>query len=59
MLLRSIVVAILSFCFFHMKLNIVLLRSVRNFVGILMDISFNLNYFWNNDHFYYVDPTNL
>ena len=41
-LLYSIVLAILSFLFFHIKLIIVLSRSWKNFAGILMGIALNL-----------------
>ena len=34
--------AILGFLLFHIKLSIVLLRSVKNFSGILMGIAVNL-----------------
>ena len=37
-----IVVAILGFLFFHIKLIIVLSRSVKKFDGILMGIALNL-----------------
>ena len=42
LLLYRIVLAILGFLFFHIKLIIVLSRSVKNFVGILMGIVLNL-----------------
>ena len=38
----QIILAILDFLFLHMKLNIVLSRSVKNCVGILMGIALNL-----------------
>ena len=41
-LLYRIVLDILSFLFFHIKLIIVLSSSVMNFVGILMGIALNL-----------------
>ena len=34
--------AILGFLLFHMKLSTVLLRSLKNFAGILMGIALNL-----------------
>ena len=37
------VLAILGFLFFHMKMSIVLSRSVKNCVGILMEIALNLS----------------
>ena len=42
LLLYRIVLAILGFLLFHMKLNTVLLRSVKNFAEILMGIALNL-----------------
>ena len=42
LLLYSIVLSILVFLFFHMKLSTVLSRSVKNLVGILMGITLNL-----------------
>ena len=42
LLLYRIVLAILGFLFFHIKLIIVLSSSVKNFVGILMGIALNL-----------------
>jgi hypothetical protein len=39
LLLYRIVLATQGFLVFHMKLNIVLLRSVKNCVGILMGIT--------------------
>ena len=42
LLLYRIILAILGFLFFHMKLTIVLSRSVKNCVGILMGIVLNL-----------------
>ena len=42
LLLYRIVLAILSFLLFHMKLSTVLSRSVKNFAGILMGIALNL-----------------
>ena len=41
-LLYGIVLAILGFLFFHMKLSIVLSRSVKNCFWILMGIALNL-----------------
>ena len=41
-LLYRTVLAILGFLFMHIKLSIVLLRSVKNFAGILIDIALNL-----------------
>ena len=41
-LLYRTVLSILGFLFFHMKLSIVLLRSVKNFAGIFMDNALNL-----------------
>ena len=41
-LLYSIVLAILGFLFFDIKLSIALSRSVKNCVGILMGIVLNL-----------------
>ena len=41
-LLYRIVLNILGFLFFHMKLSTILSRSVKNFPGILMDITLNL-----------------
>ena len=41
-LLHRIVLAILGFLFFHMKFIIVLSRSVKNCIGILMGIALNL-----------------
>ena len=43
-LLYRIVLAILRFLFFHMKLSTVLSRSVKNFARILMGVALNL---WN------------
>ena len=40
--LYRIVLALLVFLFFHMKLSIVLLRSVKNFAGILLGIELSL-----------------
>ena len=45
-LLYKIVLAILGFLFFHIKLIIVLSRSVKKFDGILMGIELNLS--WKN-----------
>ena len=42
LLLHRIVLAILGFLLFHMKLSTVLLRSVKNFAVILMLIALNL-----------------
>ena len=42
LLLYRIVLAILGLLLFHMKLSTVLLRSLRNFAGILMSIALNL-----------------
>jgi hypothetical protein len=42
LLFYSIVLAILGFLFFHMKLSIVLSGSIKNSVGILMGIVLNL-----------------
>jgi hypothetical protein len=44
-LLSRIVLVILGFLFFHMKLSFVLSESVKNCVGILMGIMLNLDYF--------------
>ena len=41
-LLYKIVLAILGFLFFHIKLIIILSRSVKKFHGILMGIALNL-----------------
>ena len=41
-LLYRIPLAVLGFLPFHMKLSIVLSRSVKNFAGILMGIALNL-----------------
>ena len=41
-LLYRIVLDILGFLFFNMKLSIVLLRSGKNFAGILIDIALKL-----------------
>lgn len=40
--------------FFHTKLTIALLRSVKNYVGISMGIALNLV----DGHFHYVNPAN-
>ena len=42
LLLLKIILAILGFLFFHMKLRIALSMSVKNYVGILMGIALNL-----------------
>ena len=42
LLLYRIVLAVLGFLFFHMKLSTVLSRSVKNFARILMGIALNL-----------------
>ena len=42
LLLYKIVLSILVFLLFYMKLSIILLRSVKNFAGILLGISLNL-----------------
>ena len=42
LLLLSIVLAILDFLCFYVKLKIVLSRSVKSYVGILMGIALNL-----------------
>jgi hypothetical protein len=42
LLLFRIILAILGFLSFHMKLRIVLSISVKNYVGILMGIALNL-----------------
>ena len=51
--------AILDFLFFHMKLSIVLSRSVKNFAGVLMDIALDLYIAFGKIacHFYYVNST--
>ena len=41
-LLYRIVLAILGFLLFHMRLNTILSRSVKKFAGILMGIALNL-----------------
>jgi hypothetical protein len=41
-LLLSIILVILDFWFFHMKLSIILSRSGKNCVGILMGIVLDL-----------------
>jgi hypothetical protein len=40
--LLRIVLAILKFLFYHMKLRIALSKSEKIFVGILMEIALNL-----------------
>jgi hypothetical protein len=42
LLLLRILLAILGFLFFHMKLRIVLSMSVKNYVGILMGFALNM-----------------
>jgi hypothetical protein len=42
LLLYRIVFAILVFLVFHMKLRVVLSKSVKNYVGILLGIPLNL-----------------
>jgi hypothetical protein len=42
LLLVKIVLAILGFLFFHMKLKIVISRSAFNYVGIFMGIALDL-----------------
>ena len=42
LLLYRIVLAVVGFLFFLVKLHIVLLRSVKNGVGILVGIALNL-----------------
>ena len=65
LLLYRIVLAILGFflgggivvhlfCFFHLKLSVVLNGSVKNCVGILMGIALNLSITFENGHFYYI-----
>ena len=41
-LLYGIVLAVLGFLLFHMKLSTILSRSLKNFAGILMGIALNL-----------------
>ena len=41
-LLYGIILAILGFLFFHIKLIVVLSRSVKNVFGILIGIALNL-----------------
>ena len=43
LLLYRIVLAILGFLLFHMKLSTILSRSLKNFAGILMGIVLNLS----------------
>ena len=43
LLLLRIDLAILGFLFFHMKLRIALYMSVKNYIGILMEIALNLS----------------
>ena len=45
LLLFQIVLAVLDFLFSHMKLKIVLSKSVRNFIGIVMEIVLSLYIF--------------
>ena len=45
-LLYRIVLVVLGFLFLHMKLNIILSRSVNNFAGILMGTELNLQGFF-------------
>lgn len=45
LLLFRIVLAILGFLYFHMKLRIAILRSVKNCVGVLKGIALNLAVF--------------
>ena len=45
LLLFRIVLAILGFLFSHMKLKIVLSKSVRNYIGIVMEIVLSLYIF--------------
>ena len=45
-LLYRIVLVVLGFLLFHMKLSIILSRSVNNFAGILMGIALNLQRFF-------------
>jgi hypothetical protein len=42
LLLNRIVLALLGFLFFHMKMRIALSRSIKNSAGILMEIALNL-----------------
>lgn len=57
-LLNEVAFAILGLSFFHTKLIIVLSRSVKNCAGILMwDWMESVDCFWQDCHFYYVDPT--
>ena len=47
------------FLLFHVKWSAVLSKSIKNCIGILTEISFNLYIdFWQNGHFYYTNPTN-
>ena len=48
LLLPRIVLVILGFLLFQMKLSTVLLRSLKNFAGILMGIALNLIIFFIN-----------
>ena len=52
LLLFRIVLAILGFLFSHMKLKIVLSKSVRNYIGIVMEIVLSL-YIFNLKLFLY------
>jgi hypothetical protein len=54
-----IILAIMDFLFFHMKLRIVLFMSVKNCAGILMGIALNLWIAFGKSHFDYANPTNL
>jgi hypothetical protein len=60
LLLLRIVFAILGFLLFQMNLQIVLYNSMKNWVEILMGIALieSVDYFWQDGHFYYINPAN-
>jgi hypothetical protein len=49
----------LGFWLFQMNLEIALSNSMKNWVGILMgDCIESVDYFWQDSHFYYINPAN-
>jgi hypothetical protein len=55
LLLLRIVFVILGFLLFLMNLQIALSNSVKNFDG---DYIKSVDCFWQDSHFYYINPTN-
>ena len=44
---------------FHIKCEIFYSNSVKNFIGILIEIALNLDYIWQCSNFHNIDSSNL